>query len=100
MKTSIDIDDALLERARRRARRDQVTIKQLIENGLRLALQEPRPDPGRQRFEWPMATATMTRPLNEMTVNEQIDAMREGPLNQWLPQLANHAQTSKRRTGR
>ncbi len=100
MKTSIDVDDALLERARRRARRDQITIKQLIETGLRLALKEPTPDPARQRFEWPLATATMTRPLNEMTVNQQIDVLRESALDPWLSPITRSAPSPKRRAPR
>ncbi len=97
MKTSIDIDDALLERARRRARRDQVTIKQLIENGLRLALLEGRPETKRQSFEWPVATAAALRPLNDMTVNEAIDAVREDAIDQWRPQIAPATATQKGR---
>lgn len=77
MKTSVDIDDALLERARRCAQRDQVTIKQLIERGLQLALLEARHELPHQPFEWPIATAAATKPLNTMTVNEVIDAVRE-----------------------
>lgn len=97
MKTSIDIDDALLERARRRARRDQVTIKQLIENGLRLALREGRPETKRQSFEWPVAIAAAKRPLSEMTVNEAIDAVREEAIEQWRPQITPATATQKTR---
>jgi hypothetical protein len=97
MKTSIDIDDALLERARRRARRDQVTIKQIIESGLRLALRETKPDLAHKTFEWPVAIASAAHPLNAMTVNEAIDAVREEAFEQWIPQAAPKLPTPKRR---
>ncbi len=96
MKTSVDIDDALLERARRRARRDQVTIKQLIERGLRLALLETKHELPQQPFEWPTATAAATKPLNAMTVNEAIDAVREEALEHWNVQSTQIAPKSKR----
>ena len=76
MKTSIDIDDVLLARVRNRARRDRVTIKQLVENGLRLVLQEESPVTISQRFVWPVAQG-MQYPLNAMSVNELIGLLRE-----------------------
>lgn len=38
MKTTVDISDHLLESAKRRAREDQRTLKELIEDGLRRVL--------------------------------------------------------------
>lgn len=45
MKTTIDINDHLLEEARRAASRDKTTVKSLVEEGLRrlLAAREDRP---------------------------------------------------------
>jgi hypothetical protein len=77
MKTSFDIDDALLERARVRARRDNTTLKQLIESGLRLALKEPKTRAGSSAFSWPVALNSLTKPLNDMSVNQAIDALRD-----------------------
>lgn len=77
MKTSIDIDQALLERARKRARRDHVTIKHLVETGLRLALREPVADPSAPAFVWPSAGAGLSQPLGTWSVNEMIDVIRE-----------------------
>ncbi|MBI2398139.1 MAG: hypothetical protein HYV17_10105 [Xanthomonadales bacterium] len=77
MKTSIDIDQALLERARKRAQRDRVTIKHLVETGLRLALREPVVDRSAPPFVWPSAGTGLSQPLGTWTVNEMIDATRE-----------------------
>ncbi len=49
MKTMVEISDALLERARRQARRSGQTVRALIEQGLRLVL-EGQPETGRYRL--------------------------------------------------
>lgn len=82
MKTSIDIDKALLERARKRARRDRVTIKQLVETGLRLALSEPAIDHTKTSYVWPSASSGLSQPLGTWSVNEMIDAVRDEGLAQ------------------
>ena len=41
MRTTVRLDDALLERARQEATRRGVTLTSLIEQGLRLALRRP-----------------------------------------------------------
>ena len=42
MKTTIDIHDELLQRAKRRAQRTGRTLRAVVESGLRLALEEQR----------------------------------------------------------
>jgi hypothetical protein len=42
MKTTVEISDPLLERARRAARREKTSVRQLIEEGLRRVLAERR----------------------------------------------------------
>ena len=47
MKTTIDISDALFEQARAQAKAQGLTMRTLVENGLRLALAQSRPVPER-----------------------------------------------------
>jgi carbamate kinase len=43
MKTTVDISDPLLESARQRAREQQRTLRELVEEGLRRVLAEDQP---------------------------------------------------------
>jgi hypothetical protein len=54
MRTTVRLDDALLDRARREAERRGVTLTSLIERGLRLVLASPHKRPARQRVEIPV----------------------------------------------
>lgn len=45
MKTTLDIQDELLKRAKRQARKQGKPLRALVEEGLRLALQEGRSAP-------------------------------------------------------
>ncbi len=49
MKTTIDISDALFEQARAQAKARGVTLRALVESGLRLAIAQSRPTA--QKFE-------------------------------------------------
>jgi hypothetical protein len=50
MKTTVEISDALLERAKRHARRTGRPVRALIEEGLRLVLQQ---ESARRRYRLP-----------------------------------------------
>lgn len=82
MKTSFDIDDALLERVRKRAKRDRVTVKHLVEAGLHLALREPAADRSKQAFVWPSSGTVPVQPLVAWSVNEMIDMTRDEAMRQ------------------
>lgn len=54
MRTTVRLDDSLLERARREAARRGTTLTALIEQGLRLTLAEPVRLEERRRVELPV----------------------------------------------
>jgi hypothetical protein len=54
MRTTIRLDDTLLDRARREAERRGETLTSLIERGLRLVLAGPQQRPQRRRVEFPV----------------------------------------------
>jgi len=54
MRTTVRLDDALLERARREAARRGETLTALIERGLRLVLARPERAPQRRKVDLPV----------------------------------------------
>jgi hypothetical protein len=54
MRTTVRLDDALLERARREAARRGETLTSLIERGLRLVLANSKKRPERRHVEIPV----------------------------------------------
>ena len=58
MRTTVRLDEGLLEQARREAARRGVTLTALIEQGLRMALRRPRSSPRAARVELPVSRAT------------------------------------------
>ena len=54
MRTTVRLDDALLERAKREAARRGETLTALIERGLRLVLARPERRPPRRRVQIPV----------------------------------------------
>lgn len=50
MKTTVEIHDVLLDRAKRHARERGKTLRQVIEAGLRAVLDEP---PSKYEYDWP-----------------------------------------------
>ena len=59
MKTTIEIADAILERAKRAAAREKTTMRALVEEGLRRVLDDPRRAGG---FRLRTASFRRTRP--------------------------------------
>jgi hypothetical protein len=57
MRTTVRLDDALLERAKREAARRGTTLTALIQQGLRLVLARPARSEGRPRVELPVCRA-------------------------------------------
>lgn len=58
MRTTVRLDEGLLEQARREAARRGVTLTALIEQGLRMALRRPLPTSRAQRVQLPVSRAT------------------------------------------
>lgn len=58
MRTTVRLDEGLLEQARREAARRGVTLTALIEQGLRMALRRPRPSARGERVQLPVSRAT------------------------------------------
>lgn len=58
MRTTVRLDEGLLEQARREAARRGVTLTALIEQGLRMALRRPRIPSRTDRVQLPVSRAT------------------------------------------
>jgi hypothetical protein len=57
MRTTVRLDEGLLEQARREAARRGITLTALIEQGLRMALRRPRGSSRLQRVQLPVSRA-------------------------------------------
>jgi hypothetical protein len=57
MRTTVRLDDALLDRARSEAARRGITLTALIEQGLRLALRRPMKRPEKEHVSLPTCRA-------------------------------------------
>ena len=57
MRTTVRLDDALLERAKREAEHRKETLTALVEQGLRLVLAQSRSTPRRKRIVLPTCHA-------------------------------------------
>jgi hypothetical protein len=57
MRTTVRLDDALLDRAKREAARRGITLTALIEQGLRLAMRQPLTSAARERISLPECRA-------------------------------------------
>ena len=57
MRTTVRLDDALLDRAKREAARRGITLTAFIEQGLRLAMRQPLKAPSQARVSLPECKA-------------------------------------------
>jgi hypothetical protein len=79
MKTTVELDDALLDRCRKLARREGITLRALIEEGLRLALAGRRRAPPLRPFKFPVYGGSgMTEEFKDADWNRVRDEIYRG----------------------
>lgn len=79
MRTTVNIDDALLRRAKRVAAETDRSLGRVIEDALHLALVQAAEDDESGRFEFPTYGGGGTRPGVNLDSNaELLDLMEEG----------------------
>lgn len=80
MKTTVEINDQLLARAQKKARREGRSMRSLIEEGLRLSLDADRGG-GREKYELPdrsVGNPRAANPLESMSWPEIRDEIYGG----------------------
>ena len=77
MKTTVEIHDALLLRAKRRARQDGTTLRSLIEEGLRRVLRAPAPKKKYRLPDLSVGNPKGLDPLEEYTWPDLRDLIHE-----------------------
>jgi hypothetical protein len=79
MRTTVRLDDALLEQAKAEARRRGETLTALIEKGLRQELAQPKPAGPRPRVELPIFDTGGVMPGVDLSNNASLlEIMEEG----------------------
>ena len=79
MRTTVRLNDALLEQARREAAARGQTLTALIEQGLHLALAQSRPAARRRKIKLPVSDARGLRPGIDLSNNAAVlQLMEEG----------------------
>jgi hypothetical protein len=79
MKTTIDIHDVLLERAKRHAKDTGQTLRALVEDGLREVLSRPKPDKPYKLEDHRYGDPNGPNPLENYTWAELRDLIYEVP---------------------
>ena len=100
MKTTIDIADELIKRARLLQARDHVTLRSLIEDGLRDIL-DKRSKPSKYKFS-PIVVGgpEIDRSMTPAKVNAIIDETRERPWKFDAEASSSSKTTSNRKRGK
>ena len=80
MRTTIRLDDTLLQQTKREAARRGETLTALLERGLRLVLARPAQRPGRRHVDLPVCTAGGgTLPGVDLSDSAALLDILEGP---------------------
>lgn len=75
MKTTVEIRDDLLAKAKRQAVAEGTTLRDVLERGLQLVLATSTTETAPQ-FHWKRFPARLIKPLTTLGVNELIDQVR------------------------
>jgi hypothetical protein len=78
MRTTLNIDDDVLEAAKERARRERKTVGQVVSTLLRQALTAPAGHPGAVREPAPVYGFRRFPPGDTVVTNALIDDLRRG----------------------
>ncbi len=76
MKTTLNLDDQLLERAKRRAAERGTTLTAVVEDALRVALDEMAPEPG-YRLDLPVVRGVRPPAVDPADRSALYDLMEE-----------------------
>lgn len=79
VKTTLDISDALLERAKRHAQRTHRPLRELVELGIQRILQEESNPPRYQLPDRSVGRAGDENPLEKLSWGQLRDAIYGGP---------------------
>lgn len=80
MRTTLDLEDAVIERARRRAARDGTTLTDVVERALRLFLTRPPETPAPLASRWVVVKGDRPPAIDVADRDRLYDALGERPL--------------------
>ena len=84
VKTTVDVHDELLKRAKRHARETGQTLRAVIEEGLRLVLEKPPPT-GYKLPDLRVGNPGDPNPLEHLTWDEMLELMYGDRSGEWIP---------------